>query len=157
MHAMTEQTQRTDFNDLVRSRRAELGISLRDLEARAIHVGSDPATGQEVRTQAKFGWLSKLENNKPVDTPKIELIQALAAGLALPASVLKAAAARQFLDYDPEADASALWSEDLTTRLIVARAELLSEEDRRQLAEIAETFARRKTQRSDQGEGKSGE
>uniref|UniRef100_UPI0036705E4D hypothetical protein n=1 Tax=Paenibacillus chitinolyticus TaxID=79263 RepID=UPI0036705E4D len=92
MHAMAEQG-RTDFNDLLRERRAELGISLRELETRSVH----PESG----TQAKFGWLSKVENG------------------------------------------------DLTTRLIVARVEEMSEEDRRQLAEIAETFARRKRSSSE--------
>ncbi|MDR3081969.1 MAG: XRE family transcriptional regulator [Streptomyces sp.] len=127
--------QRTDFADLVRERRAELGISLRDLEARAI----DPESG----VQAKFGWLSKVENNKPVDTPKLELVKAVAAGLTLPLSVVKGAVMRQFLDYDPAQDAGVSWSEDMTTRIIAARATEMSDEDRRQLAEIAETFARR--------------
>lgn len=135
MHAMAEQG-RTDFNDLLRDRRAELGISLRELEARSVH----PESG----TQAKFGWLSKVENGKPIDTPKKELVQAVAIGLGLPEVVVKGAVARQFLDYDPAADSSVVWSGDLTTRIIVARVEEMSEEDRRQLAEIAETFARRK-------------
>jgi transcriptional regulator with XRE-family HTH domain len=149
MRAMTEPAQRTDFTDLVRERRAELGISLRELEVRAVHEPSG--------TQAKFGWLSKLENGKSVDTPKPELLEALAVGLSLPVKILKIAASRQFLAHDPEANPSVLWSEDLTTRIIVARAEEMSDEDRRQLAEIAETFARRRTQRSEDIEGRSGE
>jgi transcriptional regulator with XRE-family HTH domain len=139
MHAMAE--QRTDFTDLLKSRRAALGRSLRDMEARSIHEPSG--------TQAKFGWLSKLETGKPVDTPKPELLEAISIGYELPLDVLKAAAARQFLSFDP--DSSVVWSDDLTTRIIVAHAEEMSPEDRRQLAEIAETFARRRTQR----EGKS--
>jgi transcriptional regulator with XRE-family HTH domain len=145
MHAMTE--QRTDFTDLVKARRAELGYSLRELEARSV----DPVSG----TQAKFGWLSKLENGRPVDTPKEELLKALAVGLHLPERVLKAAAASQFLGFDPAAESGVVWSEDLTTRIIVARAEEMSDDDRRQLAEIAETFARRKTQRNPLAGGKS--
>jgi transcriptional regulator with XRE-family HTH domain len=139
MHAMTE--QRTDFTDLLRQRRAELGLSLREMEARCV----DPASG----VQAKFGWLSKVERGQPVDAPKPELLKALSIGYRLPEDVLKAAAARQFLDYDPGTDSSVLWSDDLTTRIIVAHAEEMSEEDRRQLAEIAETFARRRAQRKD--------
>lgn len=141
MHAMAE--QRTDFTDLVRARRAELGISLRELEARSIHAESG--------TQAKFGWLSKIENRKPIDTPRKELVLALAAGLALPEKILKAAVAAEFLDYDPAEDSTVVWSSDLTTRIIVARAEEMSDEDRRELADIAEIYARRKAQR----EGKS--
>ncbi|MGX1116340.1 hypothetical protein RKD37_001703 [Streptomyces ambofaciens] len=43
----------------------------------------------------------------------------------------------------------------MTTRIIVARAEEMSDEDRQQLADIAETFARRQTQRNGPGQGKS--
>jgi transcriptional regulator with XRE-family HTH domain len=131
--------QRTDFTDLLKARRAELGRSLREMEARCV----DPKSG----TQAKFGWLSKVENGKPVDAPKEEVLDAIVTGFELPATVVKAAAARQFLGYDPATDSSVVWSEDLTTRIIVARAWEMSEEDRQQLADIAETFARRRTQR----------
>ncbi|MFJ2717470.1 XRE family transcriptional regulator [Streptomyces sp. NPDC087437] len=135
---MSEQ-RRSDFTDLLRERRAELGFSLREMEARSI----DPESG----AQAKFGWLSKVENGKSVDTPKVELLKALSIGYRLPEDVLKAAAAAQFLGYDPPTDTGVVWSDDLSTRIIVARAEEMSEEDRRQLADIAETFARRRAQR----------
>lgn len=135
MAAMAEQAQRTDFTDLVRARRAALGISLRELEARSVHQPSG--------TRARFGWLSKLENRRSVDTPKPELLEALAVGLALPVKILKFAAARQFLGVDPEAD---VWSEDLTTRIIVAHAEEMTVDDRRELADIAEIYARRRAQ-----------
>lgn len=137
MQAMSSD-QRTDFTDLLKARRAELGRSLREMEARAI----DPKSG----TQAKFGWLAKVEGGKSVDPPRQDLLEAIAIGYELPARVVRAAAARQFFGYDPAADSSVVWSEDLTTRIIVARAEEMSDEDRRQLAEIAETFARRRTQ-----------
>lgn len=125
--------QRTDFSDLVRERRAELGISLRELENRA----ADPETGE----RAKFGWISKVEKGSSVDTPSPGLLRALAAGLQLPLRILQEAAGVQFLGMDPS-----LWSEDRTTRVLVARAEELTQEDRRQLLDIAETFARRRTQ-----------
>lgn len=143
MHAMTE--QRTDFTDLLKARRAELGKSLREMEKLCI----DPDSGE----QAKFGWLSKVELGKPVDPPKVERLKALKAGYGLPLKELQRAAALQFLGYDPAADASVVWSGDLTTRLIVARAEEMTEEERQQFAAIAETFARRRTQSDD----KSGE
>lgn len=139
MHAMSEQ-RRSDFTDLLRERRAELGLSLREMEARSV----DPESG----VQAKFGWLSKVENGKPVDAPKVELLKALSVGYRLPEDVLKAAAAAQFFGYAPSAGVGVVWSEDLSTRILVAQAEELSEEDRRQLADIAETFARRRAQRN---------
>lgn len=138
MPAMTE--QRTDFTDLLRARRAELGYSLRDMESRSI----DPESGE----QAKFGWLSKVELGKSVDPPKENRLRAIAAGYGLPLKELQRAASVQFFGYDPAADATVVWSGDLTTRLIVARAEEMSEEERRQFAAIAETFARRRAQRS---------
>ncbi len=141
MHAMTE--QRTDFRDLLLRRRAELGRSLREMEALCV----DPVSG----AQAKFGWLSKVENGKPVDTPKEDVLIAVSIGYGLPENVVKAAAAAQFLGYDPERDPSVVWSGDMTTRLIVAHAEEMSDDERRQLADIAETFARRRAQ----SEGKS--
>lgn len=147
MHAMTE--QRTDFRDLLRQRRAELGCSLRDMEALCI----DPASG----VQAKFGWLSKVENGKPIDPPKEEVLLAVSIGYGLPEKVVKAAAAKQFMGYDPAGDPSVIWSGDLTTRIIVAHAEEMSDDERRQLAEIAETFARRKTQRNEGAGSKSDE
>jgi transcriptional regulator with XRE-family HTH domain len=144
MHAMTE---RTDFADLLKARRAELGHSLRTMESRSV----DPDSGE----QAKFGWLSKVERGESVDPPKEDRIKALAAGYDLPVKVLQIAATRQFFGYDPVADSSVVWSQDLTTRIIVARAEEMTDEDRRQLADIAETFARRKTQRNEGARGKS--
>ncbi|MEV5977556.1 XRE family transcriptional regulator [Streptomyces sp. NPDC052114] len=126
--------QRTDFSDLVRDRRAELGISLRELEARSI----DPESG----TQVKFGWLSKVENRKPIDTPSLHQIQALKEGLQLPLAVLQEAAAAEFLGLDKRE----VWSRDRSTRILAARIEEMNATERRQLAEIAETFARRRTQ-----------
>ncbi|MGW0131950.1 XRE family transcriptional regulator [Streptomyces sp. NPDC003299] len=141
--------ERTDFTDLLRRRRAELGHSLRVMESRSV----DPVTGE----QAKFGWLSKVERGESVDPPKIERLRAIAAGYELPVRILQLAATQQFFDYDPASDPSTVWSEDLTTRIIAARAEEMSEEDRRQLAEIAETFARRRAQREGAAEDKSRE
>lgn len=145
MHAMTERSQRTDFTDLLKSRRAELGHSLRDMEDRCI----DTESGE----QAKFGWLSKVERGEPVDPPKDVRLKAISVGYELPMKVLQLAVFRQFYGYDPASDPNAVWSADLTTRIIVARADEMSPEDRRDLADIAEIYARRKTQR----DGKSGE
>ncbi|MFJ3085032.1 XRE family transcriptional regulator [Streptomyces sp. NPDC086838] len=125
---MVEQQQRTQLNDLVRTRRAELGISLRTLETRAI----DPETG----TQAKFGWISKLERNQPTDVPSEELIHALAVGLALPVRVVQEAVAAQYLGMKE------IRTRSQAARILVARVEEMSEDDLQQLAAIAETFER---------------
>ena len=136
---MTEQTQRTDFSDLVRERRAELGLSLRELEARS--VDPTPEKGKEPE-QARFGWISKVEKNQPVDTPSAGILRALHIGLSLPLRVLQEAAAAQYLDME-----SFIWSQDRTTRVLAAHIEEMTPEDRQELADIAEIFARRRTQR----------
>jgi hypothetical protein len=140
MHAMTE--QRTDFADLVRQRRAELGLSVRKLE----ELSADPETG----IHAKFGWIGKLERGEPTEAPSPAVLRALAVGLAMPLRVLQEAAAAQYLDME-----SFIWSQDRTTRVLAAHIEEMSEEERAQLADIAETFARRRTQRDGKAEGKS--
>ncbi|MEU8537093.1 helix-turn-helix transcriptional regulator [Streptomyces parvulus] len=144
---MTEQGQRTEFRDLLRQRRADLGLSLRDMEARCV----DPGSG----AQAKFGWLSKVENGKPVDAPKEELLRALEAGYRIPLDELRAAAAAQFFGLDAANASSGVWSDDRTLRIIVAHAGEMTEEDRQELAEIAEVMARRRAQRNGPGQGKS--
>lgn len=133
MHAMTE--QRTDFADLVRHRRAELGISVRSLAEQSV----DPETGEQ---PFKFGWVSKLERGGSTDAPSAAILRALSVGLSLPLRVLQEAAAAQYLDME-----SFIWSQDRTTRVLAAHIEEMTDEERRQLADIAETFARRRTQR----------
>ncbi|MFF7130051.1 helix-turn-helix domain-containing protein [Streptomyces sp. NPDC008240] len=139
---MTE--QRTDFADLVRQRRAELGLSVRALADQSV----DPETGEQ---PFKFGWVSKLERGGSTDAPSASALRALSAGLSLPLRVLQEAAAAQYLDME-----SFVWSQDRTTRVLAAHIEEMSDEERAQLADIAESFARRRAQRSEGGEGKSG-
>lgn len=139
MHAMAE--QRTDFADLVRRRRAELKVSVRKLAELSV----DPETGEH---PFKFGWVSKLERGENTDAPSEAILRALHVGLSLPLRVVQEAAASQFLGMDPF-----VWSQDRTTRVLAAHIEEMSEEERQQLADIAETFARRRTQR----DGNSGE
>ncbi|WP_239697841.1 MULTISPECIES: helix-turn-helix domain-containing protein [Streptomyces] len=133
---MTE--QRTDFADLLRQRRAELGISVRKLADQSV----DPDTG----TQAKFGWISKVERGESTDAPSAAILRALSVGLAIPLRVLQEAAAAQYLDME-----SFIWSQDRTTRVLAAHIEEMSDEERQQLADIAETFARRRTQGNGSG------
>lgn len=128
---MTE--QRTEFSDLIRTRRAQLGLSLRDLAKDCF----DPKT----QTQLKFAWIGKVEN-KPdeIDIPSIGVLRAFAAGLKLPLRVLQEAAAAQFWGM------TSVWSQDRSTRVLVADIESLPDEDQEQVAEIVESFARRRAQ-----------
>lgn len=132
--AEQQKAKKADFFDLVRERRAELGRSLRDVEALAV----DDVSG----VQAKRAWLSKVENGTATEAPSEELLRAVAKGLDLPARVVQEAASAQFFGLS-----GGVWSDDRTTRVLAARIEEMSAEDRRELADIAEIYARRKTQR----------
>lgn len=125
---MVEAERRTDFGDLVRERRAELGLSLRELEQAAV----DPETGEP----ARFGWINKVEKHRPTDAPSEEQLRALAVGLRLPLRSLQQAAAAQYFGM--------VWSEDRSTRVLVARYSEMSPEEKAQLEAIAETFSARK-------------
>lgn len=141
MHAMTE--QRTDFADLVRDRRAELAVSLRKLAEQSVDPDSDSRP-------VKFGWLSKLERGEPTEAPSPAVLRALHVGLSVPLRVLQEAAAAQYLEME-----SFIWSQDRTTRVLAAHIEEMSEEERQQLADIAEAFARRRAQRKSSGQDNS--
>ncbi|MFH9692677.1 XRE family transcriptional regulator [Streptomyces globisporus] len=133
MNVMELRRQRAQLNDLVRRRRQELGLSLRELEERSV----DPVSGE----QAKFGWISKLENGHPTRPPAEEVLVALAVGLQLPARVVQEAAAAQYLGM------AEIRTQSEAARILVARVEEMSEEDLAQLAAIAETFERTKRAR----------
>lgn len=132
---MAEQIVRTDLSDLVRDRRAELGLSLRALTERCI----DPDTGE---VPFKFGWIGKVEKADPtVVAPRLPLLRALAAGLAYPLRAVQDAAAAQYMGIVQDA----IWSQDRSTRITVARMGELSEEEREEFAHMAELWTRRKT------------
>lgn len=130
---MVQRRQRAELSNLVRGRRAELGISLRQLEERAV----DPASG----VQAKFGWISKLENGRPTEAPSEDVLLALAVGLQLPVRVVQEAAAAQYLGM------TEIRTQSEAARLLVARVEEMTDDDLAQLAAIAETFERSKRSR----------
>jgi transcriptional regulator with XRE-family HTH domain len=109
----------------------------------------DPDTREQ---PFKFGWVSKLERGGSTDAPSAATLRALSVGLSLPVRVLQEAAAAQYLEME-----SFIWSSDRTTRVLAAHIEEMTDEERRQLADIAESFARRRTQRDGRSEGKPGE
>ena len=133
MSLMAEQTVRTDLSDLVRRRRAELGLALRPFADRCI----DPDTGT---VPFKYAWVSKVEKADPtVVAPPRSWLRALAAGLSVPVPLVRQAAAAQFFDLEPDA----IWSSDHSTKITVARMSELSESDRAELAQMVEMYAKR--------------
>lgn len=87
---------RTHLSDLVRERRAELRLSLRQVEERA-------GLGDDGRPLIKRGTLQNLENAEPRMswTPRLPELQALARALELPLAQLQDAAGSQFMGIDP--------------------------------------------------------
>ncbi|MFJ1653661.1 hypothetical protein ACIOC2_20185 [Streptomyces sp. NPDC088337] len=85
--------RRTQFADLIRSRRAELGESLDAFAARAV----DPITGERV----KRGVINRLETGQPVTPPTFPELRAWAEAARLPVEALQDAAGSQFHGVDP--------------------------------------------------------
>lgn len=138
---MAEQQQSTmPLSDLVRERRAELGLSLRALADRCI----DPQTGVQ---ELKFGWIDKLERGMPVIPPQVPALRALAAGLSLPLQRIQDEAAAQFLGIERSAE----WSADGSVRAVVARMNELSPAEREELAALAEFYAQRRLAERNKG------
>jgi transcriptional regulator with XRE-family HTH domain len=95
-----EPERRTQFRDLIRRRRAELGESLDTFARKAV----DPVSGTEV----KRGWINRLETGEPVTPPEYEELCALAAACELPVEALQDAAGSQFHGVDPLKSGSSL-------------------------------------------------
>jgi transcriptional regulator with XRE-family HTH domain len=85
--------RRTQFADLIRNRRKQLGLGLDAFADRAI----DPRTG----TRVTRGWIYRLETGEKVTPPEFEELCALAAAAGLPVETLQDAAGSQFHGRDP--------------------------------------------------------
>lgn len=85
--------RRTQFADLIRSRRKQLGVGLDAFAQGAV----DPATG----TRVTRGWIYRLETGEKVTPPEFEELCALAAASDLPIETLQDAAGSQFHGRDP--------------------------------------------------------
>ena len=126
---------RTDLTDLLRTRRADLGLAYERLGQRCV----DPETG----TRVSGSWLHRLETGLPVNAPTLEQLRAIAAGLGLPLANLQDAAGAQFLGIvavHPEVSPSA--------RILLLHAEGLSPDDLETLVDIAESLKRRRAGRT---------
>lgn len=117
----------TEFADLIRERRAELGLSLEQFEARSI----DPESGATV----KRGWVHRLEKGDPVIPPRTPQLKALAAATSLPLERLQDAAGKQFFGIER------VWAESGEASALLRRAGRLTEEQREQLMRLIDVFA----------------
>lgn len=127
---MTVMAQETTYplSDLVRRRRAELGLSLRKFAERCV----DPDTGMQ---EIKFGVVDRLERRESVTPLQLPELRALAAGLQVPLGDVQDAAGEQFLGIRTQgADG------DRRIRMITTRALSLDDDGRDRLLAIADAL-----------------
>ncbi|QXE36176.1 XRE family transcriptional regulator [Streptomyces sp. GMY02] len=127
---MTDSQSRTDLSDIVRNRRAELGLSLRKLAERCIDP-ENPASGP----LWKFGVVDRLEKGLPILVPQTPELRALAAGLKLPPTLIKEAAGAQFLGLDT------VWADDHETRAMVHDYQAMSPADRERVRDLMRAWS----------------
>lgn len=119
---MVEQAARTDLSDLVRTRRAELGLSLRVLASRCINPDA-PEAGPVV----DHNWIDRLEKNRLQQVPDYARLAGLRAGLQVPLSLVQEAAGSQFWRVDT------VWSDDRAVRALVHDFNDMTPEDQQKV------------------------
>ncbi|MDV5145871.1 helix-turn-helix transcriptional regulator [Streptomyces sp. SBC-4] len=127
MAADHDQSTQT-LSDVIRDRRAELGLSLRDAEERCV----DPDTGKVV-SRTYIDSLEKAAANLQPPTPA--RLRALAAGFDLPLALLREAAGRQFYGV------SSGWAPSGKVQTFVARLEELDPAEQDRVLAMLEAYA----------------
>lgn len=126
MISMAEQETSYALSDLVKRRRAELGLSLRKLAEHCVYAGEQRWT---------HSTIENLEKRRGVLAPKIADLHALAEGLRVPVGQVQDAAGAQFFGISTT-DAYG----DRRVRVIAHRADSMSSDDLDRFLAIAETF-----------------
>ncbi|MFD6432855.1 helix-turn-helix domain-containing protein [Streptomyces venezuelae] len=126
----TDHEPRTQFADLVRDRRALLGLSLKAFAAEAI----DPETGEQVVT---YSWVHRLETGEPVTPPQLPELRGLARAAKVNLAVMQDAAGQQFHGVDP------VWSESGEAKAYVSRLEAMTPDQRDQLMRFLDAIVPR--------------
>ncbi|GGY29921.1 hypothetical protein GCM10010363_08030 [Streptomyces omiyaensis] len=106
---------RPALRELVRRRRAELGLSYDKLARRCL----DPETGEQA---VKSSWLHRLETGLAVIPPEYPAIVGMAVGLQVPLHVVQSAAGEQFFGI------STVQAESTRVHALMARADRLTPE-----------------------------
>lgn len=119
---------RTPFRDLVRDRRAVLGLSYEKLALRCV----DPETGEQA---VKGSWLHRVETNLSITPPDLPQLRGLANGLNVPLGKVQDAAGGEFFGID------AVWHASGEARALVERADRMTPEQLEQLMRLLDTFA----------------
>lgn len=134
MTPMVEQAARTDLSDLVRTRRAELGLSLRVLAGRCINPDS-PGAGPVV----DHNWVDRLEKGLLREIPDYARLAGLSVGLQVPLGLVQEAAGSQFWRVDT------VWSEDEEVRALVHDYRDMSPEDQQRVRALMSSWRNLKT------------
>lgn len=129
---MADLPPRRELSDLVRRRRADLELPLRDLAKKCILPGTDRTLDHT--------WINQLENGKIPRMPSPDQLEALAKGLELKSRSVKLAAAQQYLDIYPVEVPHPDDPSRIVT-LIAAHLDRMSLEDQQKLIRIAEVMA----------------
>jgi hypothetical protein len=119
---------RAQLRDLVRERKAALGLSFDKLAQRCV----DPETGEQT---VKSSWLHRLATDLSVQAPDIPQLRGLAAGLQVPLYRVKDAAGAEFFGIDTE------WSASGDARAFLEGADRLTAEQREQIRRLMDTMA----------------
>jgi transcriptional regulator with XRE-family HTH domain len=120
---------RAQLRDLVRERKAALGLSYDRLAARCI----DPDSGGQ---SIKSSWLHRLATDLPVQIPDYAMLRGLAAGLDVPLGRVQDAAGAEFFGMD------VVWSASGEARALIQSAETLTPTQREQLQRLLDSFGR---------------
>ncbi|MES9587779.1 MULTISPECIES: hypothetical protein [unclassified Streptomyces] len=119
---------RAQLRNLVRDRKATLGLSFEKLAVRCI----DPKTGKQA---IKSSWLHRLATDLTVQAPDLPQLRALAAGLEVPLYRVQDAAGAEFFGIDTE------WSASGDARAFLEGADRLTAEQREQIRRLMDTMA----------------
>ena len=119
---------RTDLSDLLRDRKGQLGLSIRELEVACVDP-QDP----ERQPQYKRGTLGNLLNGQGTKPPTVPQLRALSAGFRLPFGQVQEAAGGQFFGIDT------VWSDDAKVRALVHGYQDMSPEDQEWVQTIVDS------------------
>ena len=131
MTLMVEHAARTDLSDLVRTRRAELGLSLRALASRCVNPDA-PDAGPVV----DHNWIDRLEKGVLREIPDYARLAGLRAGLQVPLGLVQEAAGSQFWQVDT------VWGDDDDVRALVHGYREMSPEDQARVKALIQSWNR---------------
>ncbi|MFI1723874.1 hypothetical protein [Streptomyces sp. NPDC020489] len=124
---------RTDLSDLLRSRKEELDLSIRDLADASI----DPE-GRDAGPLYKRTTLDSLLKAESVKAPSLPQLRALAAAFRLPLGLVQEAAGAQYLGIDT------VWSQDRKVRTLIHDFQEMDPEDQARVMALMESWRKLK-------------